>query len=45
MMDYDVKLNTRANIEEIGYNLDHFYWIEKLKPLRTQPKTHGKLSL
>ena len=31
MMDYDVKLNTRANIEEIGYNLDHFYWIEKLK--------------
>ena len=31
MMDFDVKLNVRANIEEIGYNLDLFYWIEKLK--------------
>jgi len=31
MMDFDVKLNVRANIEEIAYNLDHFYWIEKLK--------------
>ena len=31
MMDFDVKLNKRANIEEISYNLDHFYWIEKLK--------------
>lgn len=31
MMDFDVKLNTRANIEEIANNLDLFYWIEKLK--------------
>lgn len=31
LMDFDVKLNTRANIEEISNNLDHFYWIEKLK--------------
>lgn len=31
LMDFDVKLNVRANIEEIGYNLDLFYWIEKLK--------------
>lgn len=31
MMDFDVKLNVRANIEEISYNLDVFYWIEKLK--------------
>ncbi|MBK6931391.1 MAG: hypothetical protein IPH12_11185 [Saprospirales bacterium] len=31
MMDFDVKLNARANIEEISQNLDLFYWIEKLK--------------
>jgi len=31
MMDFNVKLNMRANIEEISYNLDLFYWIEKLK--------------
>lgn len=31
MMNFDVRLNARANIEEIAYNLDHFYWIEKLK--------------
>lgn len=31
MMDFDVKLNVRANIEEISYHLDVFYWIEKLK--------------
>ncbi len=31
MMDYDVTLSTRANIEEISNNLDLFYWIEKLK--------------
>jgi hypothetical protein len=31
MMDYDVKVNVRANIEEISYNLDVFYWIEKIK--------------
>lgn len=31
MMDFDVKVNVRANIEEISYNLDIFYWIEKLK--------------
>lgn len=31
MMDFDVKLNVHANIEEISYNLDLFYWIEKLK--------------
>ena len=31
MMDFDVKVNVRANIEEISTNLDVFYWIEKLK--------------
>ncbi|MEI6408015.1 MAG: hypothetical protein WCR52_01415 [Bacteroidota bacterium] len=31
MMDFDVKLDVRANIEEISKNLDLFYWIEKLK--------------
>lgn len=31
MMDFDVKVNVRANLEEISYNLDIFYWIEKLK--------------
>lgn len=31
MMDFDVKLNVRANIEEISHHLDIFYWIEKLK--------------
>lgn len=31
MMDFDVKVNVRANIEEISENLDIFYWIEKLK--------------
>lgn len=33
MMDFDVKVNVRANIEEISTNLDIFYWIEKLKLL------------
>lgn len=31
MMDFDVKVNVRANIEEISNNLDIYYWIEKLK--------------
>ncbi len=31
MMDFDVKLDARPNIEAISYNLDLFYWIEKLK--------------
>lgn len=31
MMNFDVTLNVRANIEEISNNLDVFYWIEKLK--------------
>ncbi|TNE49440.1 MAG: hypothetical protein EP344_18185 [Bacteroidetes bacterium] len=31
LMDFDVKLNARANIEEISTNLDLFYWIEKIK--------------
>jgi hypothetical protein len=31
MMDFDVKLSARANLEEISQHLDHFYWIEKLK--------------
>lgn len=31
MMEYDVKVNTRANLEEISLQLDLFYWIEKLK--------------
>lgn len=31
MMEFDVKVNTRANLEEISLQLDLFYWIEKLK--------------
>jgi len=31
MMDYGVRVDTRANLEEISNNLDLFYWIEKLK--------------
>jgi hypothetical protein len=31
MMDFDVKLDTRTNIEAISHNLDIYYWIEKLK--------------
>lgn len=31
MMDFDVKVDVRANLEEISNNLDLFYWIEKLK--------------
>ncbi len=31
MLDFDVKVNVRANLEEISNNLDMFYWIEKLK--------------
>ncbi|MCC7505144.1 MAG: hypothetical protein IT259_07580 [Saprospiraceae bacterium] len=31
MSDFDVRLYVRPNIEEISYNLDIFYWIEKLK--------------
>lgn len=31
MMEYDVKVDARANIEEISAQLDLFYWIEKLK--------------
>jgi hypothetical protein len=31
MMDFDVSVNKRANIEEISHYLDVFYWIEKLK--------------
>lgn len=31
MMDFDVKVNVRANLEEISHNLDLYYWIEKIK--------------
>ncbi len=31
MMDFGVKVDTRANLEEISNSLDLFYWIEKLK--------------
>ncbi|MEZ4940388.1 MAG: hypothetical protein R3D58_05950 [Saprospiraceae bacterium] len=31
MMEFDVTLNARANVEEISNSLDIFYWIEKLK--------------
>jgi hypothetical protein len=31
MMDFDVKMDVRSNLEEISENLDLFYWIEKLK--------------
>lgn len=31
MMEFDVKVNTRTNLEEISLQLDLFYWIEKLK--------------
>jgi len=30
-MEFDVKVNARANLEEISGQLDLFYWIEKLK--------------
>lgn len=30
-MDFDVRVDARANLEEISNNLDLFYWIEKLK--------------
>lgn len=30
-MEFDVKVNTRSNLEEISTQLDLFYWIEKLK--------------
>lgn len=31
MMDYDVKVEYRSNLEEMSKNLDIYYWIEKLK--------------
>jgi hypothetical protein len=31
MMDFDVKINAKTNIEDISYHLDVFYWIEKIK--------------
>jgi hypothetical protein len=31
MMEFDVKVDTRANLEEISQQIDLFYWIEKLK--------------
>ena len=31
MMGFDVKVNTRTNLEGISTQLDWFYWIEKLK--------------
>ena len=31
MMDFDVTVNKRTNIEAISHHLDVFYWIEKLK--------------
>lgn len=31
MMDFDVTVNKRTNIEAISHHLDIFYWIEKLK--------------
>ncbi len=31
MMEFDVKVNARTNLEEISSQLDLFYWIEKLK--------------
>jgi len=31
MMEFDLKVNARANLEEISLQLDLFYWIEKLK--------------
>ncbi|MCB0526859.1 MAG: hypothetical protein KDC61_10380 [Saprospiraceae bacterium] len=31
MMDFDVKLDVRSNVEDISNNLDLFYWIEKIK--------------
>jgi len=33
MMEFAVKVNARANLEEISSQLDLFYWIEKLKLL------------
>lgn len=31
MLNFDVRLNVRANYEEMSDNLDLFYWIEKIK--------------
>lgn len=31
MMDFDVKQDLRCNIEEISFNIDVFYWLEKIK--------------
>lgn len=31
MMEFNVKVNARSNLEEISTNLDLFFWIEKLK--------------
>lgn len=31
MMDFEVRVDIRANLEEISHHLDVFYWIEKLK--------------
>ena len=31
MMEFDVKVDARANLEEISSQLDLFYWIDKLK--------------
>jgi len=31
MMNYEQKVNVRANIEEMSYNLDVHYWVQKLK--------------
>ena len=41
MMDFDQKVNQKANIEVISANLDFYYWIQKLK-LYTATLTHKK---
>lgn len=45
MMDYAVKVDTRANFEAISHNLDLFYWIEKLQlgnAVHSQQKTSAQ---
>lgn len=36
MMDFDMSVNKRANLEEISRYLDVFYWIEKLRLFSAQ---------
>jgi hypothetical protein len=43
MMEFDMKAETRTNLEEISFNLDVYYWIEKLK-ISCSALSHQKTS-